>query len=113
MCICICIRMNVDDLIIQRRIKEYKALTVTRMCSYKKRTGLRPVLFLYEASAGFEPADQGVADPRLTAWLRRPVLSQVLKHNTPFQELLQLLFKEILWFQLDFILIHCVSAGLL
>ena len=38
----------------------------------KKSTGQRPVLFL-EATPGFEPGNQGFADPRLTTWLCRHI----------------------------------------
>ena len=46
----------------------------------KARKALTFRAFLREAQTGFEPVNQGVADPRLTTWLLRLTMSTQRRH---------------------------------
>ena len=48
---------------------------------YKIKKGTRLSSYTLEATIGFEPMNQGVADPRLTAWLCRHIKLPELGSN--------------------------------
>ena len=67
---------------------EVLALLVTLLCpcghKHKKLRTSYEVLNFLEATPGFEPGNQGFADPRLTTWLCRRILLRKKGHKKDF-----------------------------
>ena len=57
-----------------KQIFHSEAISLARMANFvEKRASLATCSFFLEVTAGFEPADNGVADRGLTTWLRHHI----------------------------------------